>query len=56
MATTVSQDNNFLKAILPSDLLESSIDWISKNMEPSDVFSENELEAWAEANGYVKEE
>jgi len=30
--------------------------WVQANYEPEDVFPENELRRWAEANGYVEKE
>lgn len=54
MLTTFTQDREFISYIIGSDLLENSIEWISKNMNPDDVFSTSELESWAESNGYAK--
>lgn len=52
---TAKQDRDFAEAIVsPSMLLENAIEWIVRNLEPEDVFSETVLEKWAEANGYVK--
>lgn len=56
MSTTVTQDREFIGSVIGTDLLESSIDWISKNMDPEDVFSASDLEGWAESNGYTKTE
>lgn len=36
--------------------LDEIVYWISENLEPEDVFDNNELEAWAEDNGWAKEE
>lgn len=36
-------------------MLNAATEWVSKNLNPDDVFSEKDLQAWAEANGYVKE-
>jgi hypothetical protein len=33
---------------------EQLIEYVNRNKEPEDVFSETVLEKWAEANGYVK--
>lgn len=33
---------------------EDIIEWCQKNLEVEDIFSESDLEKWAEANGYVK--
>lgn len=35
--------------------LDVAIDWIQRNLEPDDVFSEKQLDNWAESNGYIKE-
>jgi hypothetical protein len=43
MSTTVSQDRDFLKEVIPSSLLEDSIEWIRKNMEVNEVFEESEI-------------
>lgn len=50
--TTVKQDRDFISAVLNERLLESCIDWIASNMEPEDVFSDSQLDAWAAAKGY----
>lgn len=47
MSTTATQDREFIQAVVGSDLLESSIDWIRRNMSPDEVFSENDLKDWA---------
>ena len=60
--TSVRQDDEFgeliipfLKVERPGGLLDEVIDWISKNMNPDDVFSAKDLENWAEGEGYTKE-
>jgi hypothetical protein len=40
---------------LPKYLLDDSVSWIQNNLEPDDVFSAEQLEAWAENNGYKLE-
>ena len=37
-------------------ILNSAIDYIQRNLDPDDVFSDKDLETWAENNGYKKEE
>jgi hypothetical protein len=32
------------------------LDWVSRNMEPEDIFDEKQIAAWAKYNGYVKAE
>lgn len=57
--TTYNQDRDFKKAVvidnLPDSLLQDAIDWVGKNMDPEDVFSEHDLTTWAESMGFVKE-
>jgi hypothetical protein len=36
-----------------SDLV---IDYLKDNVDPDDVFTDEQLAAWAEANGYTKED
>lgn len=36
--------------------MDDATNWISANLSPDDIFSETQLEKWAEANGYVKAE
>lgn len=55
MGTTVKQDNDFIKYVIPESFLEEAISWIAYNMNPEEVFSENDLEHWAINNGYNKE-
>ena len=42
--------------ILPTYLLDEFIDWISSNMNPEDVFTEDRLSKWAVENNHVKVE
>lgn len=35
-------------------LLDDALDWIRENMQPDEVFGDNELSEWAEENGFVK--
>jgi len=56
--TTAEQDRKFNEMLMPTltqaASLQNAIDWISYNMNPENVFSASDLEAWAEDNGYVK--
>lgn len=60
---TGTQDRHFAEVMrdsvdevkMSNGALDNAIEWISKNLNPDDVFSDKELSAWAEANGYVKE-
>jgi len=53
---TKRQSEEFKDDLLGSDLLEVAINWISRKLEPSDVFDEKDLIDWAESMGYVKPE
>lgn len=35
--------------------LENAIDWMQTQLDPDDVFTEKQLESWAESNGYTKD-
>lgn len=37
------------------NILDEVVGWIADNLVPEDVFSDNQLEEWAEHNGYVRE-
>lgn len=52
MATTAAQDREFVETLISSSLLEEAILWIGDNMEPTDVFSDKQLAAWADDAGY----
>lgn len=58
MTTTVRQDKAFIAEVIsiPDDLLEKSIDWIRDNLSPEEVFSDKQLNDWAEQNGFVLED
>ena len=36
-----------------SEKLQAAIDWISDNLDPEDVFTDDQLEKWSENNDYV---
>ena len=50
--TNVQQDREFISTLISSSLLEEAITWIGYHMEPTDVFSQKQLEAWARDAGY----
>lgn len=52
------QIKQYVQANLEIDFLYSEttlLNYVAGTWEPADVFSTNELSAWAEANGYTKE-
>jgi hypothetical protein len=57
MCLSRSEEKDLQEAVLRvievpniDDLLE----WIKGHLSPDDIFGEEELEAWAEANGYIR--
>ena len=49
--TSLTEDQVFGR-----DFLGQIVDWIEEHTEPDEVFSAEKLKAWAEENGYVKED
>lgn len=47
MSTNAQQDKEFLHDVVDTGLLERAINWIKNNLEPDNVFSEDELLKWA---------
>lgn len=39
---------------MSSGTLSNALYWISRNLNPDDVFNEKQLQEWAESNGYTK--
>jgi len=51
------RDNkNFVNSVLGSNVLEDAVEWIKNNLQPDEVFTEDELGTWAYENGFLKEE
>lgn len=48
--TNSNQEKDFKSYVIGRDLLGESIEWISRNLSPGDVFSDDELEDWARDN------
>lgn len=48
---TVKEDVT-AEIIVSTSILDTAISWISKNLNPQEVFDENELAEWATNNGY----
>ena len=40
---------------MSSTSLDNAIEWIQSQLDPDDVFTEKQLENWAESNGYTKD-
>ena len=53
---TQKENDQFSEHILIRDPLDEAIEWISRNLNPEDVFTESQLERWADISGYIKEE
>lgn len=56
MARTID-NRNFRDSLISGELLDDAIDWISENLDPAEVFSEEQLiswvKDWAGNNGYL---
>lgn len=50
-------DDDMIKVdiVVSKSALDTAIWWIARELNPDDVFSDKDLQAWAEKNGYVKE-
>jgi hypothetical protein len=48
--STRQEREEFIENVIPSDLLDSAIDWIQEHMTPEQVFSEDALTDWAHEN------
>jgi len=40
---------------LSNTALDAAVEFIGDNLDPDDVFTDNQLKAWAERNGFTKE-
>lgn len=47
MSTSAYQDKQFISDVIGDRILEKVVDWVSSNLEPEDVFSEEKLAQWA---------
>lgn len=48
---TYQDQRDFKKAIIaeiPDGIIDTAIDWIKSNLKPEDVFSEDDLQKWAQ--------
>ena len=54
--TTRKQDEDFIAELIQSSLLDSAVEWISKNLAPEEVFTDADLSVWATNNDYVLKE
>ena len=52
MATSHKQDCAFRDEAIGTEILENAIDWIRNNLDPEDVFDNEQLAIWADENGY----
>lgn len=50
---TLIQEREFIESTATS--LDVVIEWIKNNLNPEDVFDENDLIEWAEDNGFFQE-
>lgn len=56
MITSVIDDKNFIKEIIPSNLLEDAISFITNTYSAEELYGIEYMKIWAEENGYTNEE
>ncbi len=56
MRTSVRDDENFIKELIPSSLLEDAITFITNNYSAEELYGIEVMQEWAEENGYILEE
>jgi hypothetical protein len=55
-----TQEKSFIDQVVKSNMefygamLDEAMTWIGNNCDPEDVFSKDQLERWAESEGYIK--
>lgn len=52
MSAAYEEKMNFLKSVISEDLLADALDWVRANLNPDDVFDEDDLRIWAKENGF----
>lgn len=50
-----TQETDFINNVIGRGILDEAVDWVKSNLEPDEVYDKEELEEWAENNGFVKE-
>ena len=48
--TLPTERQDFIKTVMPHDLLDDAIEWIKDELQPEEVFDASELADWAEDN------
>jgi hypothetical protein len=56
MTPTTYQQQDFIKDVIPSNLLDDAVIWVGNNMSPDQIFPKEILHNWAVENGYSKEQ
>ena len=46
----MTRDQDFLAGVMPVGFLDCVLDWIKENLDPDDVFDDDELIAWTRRN------
>ncbi len=54
MTTNAKQNDDFAVYLGADDSLDRATEWIRSNLKPEDVFSDEDLLAWAESNEIKK--
>lgn len=56
MRTSARDDENFIKEIIPSSLLEDAISFIINTYSAEELYGMEYMRIWAEENGYTNED
>jgi len=51
-----TKDIEIFSQHLNGQVLLSTTEWIAKNKEPQDIFTQAQLEQWAKDNGFIEED
>jgi len=51
-----NRNNEFIDAVVQRDLLDVAVVWIGDNLQPEDVFSRDQLDEWAENEGWYRKD
>lgn len=54
MSISNKDRQEFLKSLIPYDLLDDAICYISSTLSPEDVFTSEQLEEWAKGKDFYK--
>ena len=51
---TRQTEDDFTMSVFGGIFLDTVVGWVADNLDPEDVFTEKQLEEWAEDNGFTR--